>query len=151
MSLPEVDTSSQLAIPGKDIMTGGHNLVGTIQFINHDPRRCGFMASWDQVKAHDWASTSYLDLVLKAMRFPSVFRGWVKMLQSGATTRSIAGPAGLTEIITVNFSFRQDDPAGSPLYGLQEEPIPPASSDGLQGRDYPPQRRLSPPDTRGLL
>ena len=29
--LPEVITSSQLAVPGKEIMSGGHNLVSTIQ------------------------------------------------------------------------------------------------------------------------
>ena len=74
------------------------------------------------MKAHDRASTSYLDLVLKAMRFPSVFRGWVMMLHRKATTRLIASPAGFTESITVNF-FRQGDPAASPLYALKEEPF----------------------------
>ena len=74
--LPEVITSSQLAVPGQDIMSGGHNLISTIQYINHDPRRGGFTASWDQVKVHDSASTSYLDLVLQAMHFPHVLRGW---------------------------------------------------------------------------
>ena len=123
MALPEVISSSQLAVPGRDIMSGGHNLISTIQYLNHDPRRGGFVASWDQVKAHDRASTSYLDLVLEAMQFPLAFRGWVKMLHKGATTRLIAGPAGLTESITVNFSFRQGDPAASPLYALQEEPF----------------------------
>ena len=38
MTLPEVITSSQLAVPGKEIMSSGHNLVSTIQFINHDLR-----------------------------------------------------------------------------------------------------------------
>ena len=54
--LPEVIISSHLEVPGKEIMSGGHNLVSTIQFINHDQRRGGFVASWDQVKAHDRAN-----------------------------------------------------------------------------------------------
>ena len=121
--LPEVITSSQLAVPGKEIMSGGHNLVSTIQYINHDPRRGGFVASWDQVKAHDRANTGYLDLVLEAMQFPQVFRGWARMLHEGATTCLLAGPGGLTRRISVNFSFRQGDPAASPFYALQQEPF----------------------------
>ena len=91
-ALPKVITSSQLAVPVKDIMSGGHNLNSTIQYINHDPRRGGFVASWDQVKAHNRASTSYLDRVLEAMQFPPVLRGWVRMLHRGATTCLLAGP-----------------------------------------------------------
>ena len=123
MALPEVITSSQLAVPGRDIVSGGHNLISTIQFINHNQRRGGFVASWDQVNAHNRPSTGYLGLVLKAMHFPLVFRGWVNLLHRAATTRLIAGPAGLTASITVNFSFRQGNPAASPLYALQEEPL----------------------------
>ena len=54
-------TSSQLAVPGREIMSGGHNLVSTTQFINHNQRWGGFVALWDQVKAHDRATTGYLD------------------------------------------------------------------------------------------
>ena len=128
--LPEVITSSQLAMPGKVIMSGGHNLISTIDFINQNPRRGGFVASWDQVKAHDRASTRYLDLVLEAMNFPILFRGWVRMLHEGATTCLLAGSSGsgsgspgLTRSISVTFSFRQGDPAASPLYSLQQEPF----------------------------
>jgi hypothetical protein len=121
--LPEVITSSQLAIPGRVIMSGGHNLISTIQFINQDKKKGGFLASWDQFKAHDRASTNYLDLVLEAMQFPLVFRGWVRMLHEDATTRLLASTSGLTRPITVTFSFRQGDPAASPLYALQEEPF----------------------------
>ena len=59
--LSVVITSSQLAIPGRVIMSGGHNLISTIQFINETGGQGGFLASWDQVKAHDRASTVYLD------------------------------------------------------------------------------------------
>ena len=65
----------------------------------------------------------YLDLVLKALQFPQVFRGWARMLHEGATTRLLAGPWGLTRRISVNFSFRQEDPAASPFYVLQQEPF----------------------------
>ena len=73
--------------------------------------------------AHDRATTGYLDRVLEAMRFPQVFRGWARMLHEGATTCLLAGPGGLTRRISVNFSFRQGDPAASPFYALQQEPF----------------------------
>ena len=57
------------------------------------------------------------------MRFPQVFRGWARMLHEGATTCLLAGPGGLTRKISVNFSFRQGDPAASPFYALQQEPF----------------------------
>jgi hypothetical protein len=121
--LPEVITSGQLATPGRVIMSGGHNLISTIQHINNMKRQGGFVASWDQMKAHDRSSTLYLDLVLEAMKFPPVFRGWVRMLHRGATTRLLAGSSGLTRAISVTFSFRQGDSAASPLYTLQQEPF----------------------------
>ena len=121
--LPEVITSGQLATPGRVIMSGGHNLISTIQHINNDKRQGGFVASWDQMKAHDRASTIYLDLVLEAMKFSSVFRRWVRMLHRGATTRLLAGSSGLTRAISVTFSFREGDSAASPLYILQQEPF----------------------------
>ena len=121
--LPEVITSGQLAVPGRSIMSGGHNLVSTINFINKDPRRGGFVASWDQLKAHDRASTVYTDLVLEAMKFPLKFRDWIKMLHREATTCLLTGPEGLSREITVLCSFRQGDPLATPLYSLQQEPF----------------------------
>ena len=103
--LPEVITSSQLAIPGRVIMSGGHNLISTLDYINLTRGQGGFLASCDQMKAHDRASTTYLELVLKAMKFPLVFQDWIKMLHQGATTKLIAGTSGLTRAITVTFSF----------------------------------------------
>ena len=81
------------------------------------------MVLWDQVKAHDRATTGYLHRVLEAMQFPQVFWGWARMLHEGATTCLLAGPGGLTSRLSVNFSFRQGDPAASPFYALQQEPF----------------------------
>ena len=121
--LPEVITSGQLAIPERVIMSGSHNLISTIDYINQTLGQGGFLASWDQVKAHNRASTIYMDLVLEAMKFPLVFRDWVRMLHQGASTRLLAGASGITRAINVTFSFRQGDPAASPLYAIQQEPF----------------------------
>ena len=50
-----------------------------------------------------------------------MFRTWIKMLNQGATARLLAGSSGLSTTISVSFSFRQGDPAASPLYVLLEE------------------------------
>jgi hypothetical protein len=121
--LHEVIRSSQLAVPGRQIMSGGFNLVAAILYINDRAGRAGFVVSYDDLKAFDRASVFYCDLVMKAMNFPPRFRAWVRMLHEGASTRLLVGSSGLTRLIMVNFSFRQGDGLSMPLYCLQREPL----------------------------
>lgn len=54
--LHEVIRSSQLAVPGRQIMSGGFNLIVAIQDINDRAGRGGFVVSYDDMKAFDRAS-----------------------------------------------------------------------------------------------
>ena len=113
--LHEVIRSSQLAVPGRQIMSGGFNLISAIQYINNNVGRGGFLISYDDLKAFDRASVQYCVMVMKAMGFPRRFRNWVSMLHSGASTQLLAGYSGLTRSILVTFSLRQGDGLSMPL------------------------------------
>ena len=121
--LPEVIKSSQLAVPGRQIMSGGFNLISAIEYINDRRGRGGYVVSYDDIKAFDRASVEYGDKVMEAMRFPLKFRAWVRMAHEGATTRLLFGTSGLSRIIQVTFSLRQGDGFSMPLYCLQREPL----------------------------
>ena len=81
-----------------------------------------YAASWDNMKAYDRASIAYLVKVTERMAFPVLFRGWLRMLHRGATTRLFL-PSGLSREITVAFSFRQGDCISGDLYCLTQEPL----------------------------
>ena len=121
--LQEVIRSNQLAVPGKQIMSGGFNLISFIQYINQSTGRGGAVVSLDDVKAFDRASVFYCDLVLQYMGFPPEYRAWVRMLHSGASTQLLFNSSGLTTSIKVTFSLRQGDSLSMPLYCLQREPL----------------------------
>ena len=121
--LHEVIRSSQLAVPGRQIMSGGFNLIAAIQYINDNVGKGGFLISYDDMKAFDRASVRYCVMVMEAMGFPQLFRDWVAMLHSGASTQLLAGSTGLTRSIMVTFSLRQGDGLSMPLYCIQREPL----------------------------
>ena len=73
-----------------------------------------FMGSFDIFKAYDRVLLDYLVRVMKAMKFPDKFIGWMKMLHEGATTRFLLN--FLTDPINVLFSTRQGDPLSMLLY-----------------------------------
>ena len=54
--LHEVIRSSQLAVPGRQIMSGGFNLISAIQYINESAGRGGYIVRYDDMKAFDRAS-----------------------------------------------------------------------------------------------
>ena len=117
----EVVDHGQLGTGGRNMLTGVYNIISSIDFMNKN-NIPAFIASWDSMKAYDRASTVYLDKVIERMDFPLVFRGWMKMLHRGATTRLIL-PTGLSREISVSFSFRQGDCIAGDLYCLQQEPL----------------------------
>jgi hypothetical protein len=121
--LHEVIRSNQLAVPGKQIMSGGFNLIAAINYINQCAGHGGAVVSLDDIKAFDRASVMYCDLVLLHMDFPPQFRAWVRMLHSGASTKLMFGSCGLSPPIKVTFSLRQGDGLSMPLYCIQREPF----------------------------
>ena len=74
---------------------------------------------------------AYLDKVTKRMAFPVVFRGWLKMLHMGATTKLLS--SGLSREIPVSFSFPQGDCIAGDLYCLTQEPLLRMLRSKLQG------------------
>jgi hypothetical protein len=107
----EVVDARQLGVaaPGMvgGILTGMYNILSSIDYVNLNKLKA-YMASFDSMKAYNKANTVYLEKVTQRMAFPPVFRGWLKMLHLGATTKLIL-PGGLIREIKVFFSFRQGD------------------------------------------
>ena len=95
--------------------------MASIDFINKSNSQ-GYLFSGDLMKAFDRAMVAYLDLVTEKMKFPQVFRDWIKMLHAGATTRLLLA-SGMSRRISVTFSFRQGDPIAGDLFCLQQEPL----------------------------
>ena len=61
--LPEVIKSRQLAIPGREITEGVHNILSSVAYIEkrniETGNYGGFLASYDNVKAFDVTNTGY--------------------------------------------------------------------------------------------
>ena len=114
--ISDVVDRGQLGTGGGNILTGVYNILSSIDYVNlHNLK--AFLASWDALKAFDRASTVYLNKVTERMAFPSLFQAWLRMLHLGATTRLIL-PSGLSQEITVSFSFRHGDCIAGDLYCL---------------------------------
>ena len=121
----EVVDSGQLGVPapgkGGAILTGLYKILSSIDYVNSNNMKA-YIASFDNIKAYDRANTMYLEKVTERMLFPPLFRSWMKMLHTGATTRIILS-TGLSRQIQVTFSFRQGDPIAGDLYCLSLEPL----------------------------
>ena len=124
--LPEVIRSRQLAIPGKEITEGVHNIISTIAHIEkrnvETGNYGGFLASYDNVKAFDVTNTGYCDIVMDYMNFGAKFRRWFLMMNRGATTRLLLPNGRLSREIRVSSSVRQGDNFSLIAYELQFEP-----------------------------
>ena len=119
--IEEVVDSGQLGTGGANILTGVHDVISSIDFINQKNLKAYFV-SGDALEAYDRASIVYLDKVTEQMAFPALFHVWLKMLHFKATTRLIL-PSGLSRKISVSFSFRQGDCIAGDLYCIIEEPL----------------------------
>ena len=123
--MPEVVDPRQLGVSvlgqGGGILTGVYDIISSIDYVNSKNLKA-YIASFDMVKAYDRSSTAYLEKVTEKMAFPEMFRSWLQMLHSGATTRLIL-PSGLSKEIKVTFSFRQGDCISGDLYCLNQEPL----------------------------
>ena len=81
------------------------------------------LLSLDFFKAYDSEGTiKPLLIVMKKMKFSSLFCDWIAMMHNGAQTRFILG-SGLSEAIMLTFSIRQGDPLAMLLYILYAEPL----------------------------
>ena len=120
----------QLGTGGANILTGVHDIISSIGFINQNNMKA-YLVSGDALQAFDRASIIYLDKVIERMAFPPVFRAWLKMLHFNATTQLIL-PSGLSRKISVSFSFRQSDCIAD-LYCITEEPLLRMLRKSLQG------------------
>ena len=127
----EVVQKDQLGTGGANILTGVHDVISSIDFINKNNMKA-YLVSGDALKAFDKASIIYLDKVIERMAFPPIFRAWLKMLHFNATTQLIL-PSGLSRKISVSFSFRQGDCISGDLYCLTEEPLLRMLRKSLQG------------------
>ena len=123
--MSEVVDPGQLGVAaqgkGGGILTGLYSMLSLIDYVNSNNLKA-YVASFDNMKAYDRASTAYLDKVTEKMGFPPLFRSWLKMLHKGATTKLIL-PSGLSREIKVSFSFRQGDCIAGDLYCLTLEPF----------------------------
>ena len=124
--MPEVIKSRQMALPGRDIMEGGHNILSAISYIEQRHRETGefggFVASYDEVKAYDVTRTAYVDLVMDCMNFGPKFRRWCLMLNRGATTRILLPMGRVSREIKLAVSIRQGDPSSLNAFQIQFEP-----------------------------
>ena len=124
--LPQVIKSRQLAIPGKEITEGVHNILSSIAHIEkrnvETGNYGGFLASYDNVKAFDVTHTGYCDIVMEYMNFGAKFRRWFLMMNRGATTRLLLPKGGLSREIKLSTSVRQGDNFSLIAYELQFEP-----------------------------
>ena len=124
--MPEVIKSRQLAIPGKEITEGVHNILSAIAHIERRNVETGnyggFLASYDNVKAFDVTNTAYCEMVMEYMNFGAKFRRWFLMMNRGATTRLLLPKGKVSRQIKVSSSVRQGDPFSLIAYELQFEP-----------------------------
>ena len=117
----EIIKSGQLcSVKEKNILFGISNIMSSLDYVNaHNVP--AFIASFDVFKACDRVMLDYLVKVMKAMKFPDKFIGWILMLHEGATTRFLLN--FLTDPIKVLFSIRQGDPLSMLLYIIYIEPL----------------------------
>ena len=117
----EIILSGQLcSVKEKNILFGISNIISTVDYVNaHNIP--AYIASFDMFKAYDRVMLDYLVKVMRAMKFPEKFIGWILMLHDGATTRLLLN--FLTDPIKVLFSIRQGDPLSMLLYIIYIEPL----------------------------
>ena len=83
--------------------------------------RPGFIFNLDFFHAFDRVCMPYVDLVLEAMGFGSIFCAAIRTLHSGATAVFLLQT--LSREVPVEFSVRQGDPLAALLFIIQMEPF----------------------------
>jgi hypothetical protein len=117
----EIILSGQLcSVKEKNNLFGISNIISTVDYVNaHNIP--AYIASFDMFKAYDRVMLDFLVKVMRAMKFPEKFIGWILMLHEGATTRLLLN--FLTDPIKILFSIRQGDPLSMLLYIIYIEPL----------------------------
>jgi hypothetical protein len=83
--LPSVLQKSQLcSVRGRNIMQGAISLLSTAEFVQQRKRR-GLMLNLDVYHAYDRVCLPYIDRVLAALGFGTIFREMVLPLHGGAS------------------------------------------------------------------
>ena len=119
--MPSLIRSGQLCShEEKNILFGITNIISSIEYVNKNNLQAA-IASYDLDHAFDRAYIPYIVKVFQQMNFGEKF---IKMMidsHKDITTQFILN--GLTEAISLTFSFRQGDPISMILYLIYIEPL----------------------------
>ena len=119
--LPDILQTTQLCtVKGRSIFDGSAAVLSAAAFLEQH-RLPGYLLSLDFYHAYDRVCLKWVDMVMEAMGFGEVMRGWVAVLHKGATASFLL--QGLSAEIQVLFSLRQGDPFAQLLFVIQEEPL----------------------------
>jgi hypothetical protein len=118
--LPTILHKSQLcSVRGRNIMQGAICLWSTAEFVRQRKRN-RFLMNLDFYHAYDRVCLPYVDKVLEAVGFGSVFREVVATLHRGATASFLLHR--FSRAFPITFSVRQGDPIAMLLYNIQLQP-----------------------------
>jgi hypothetical protein len=91
-----------------------------VEFL-HRHQRPGFLLSLDFFHAYDRVSLPWVDRVMEAMGFGTVFRGWMATLHRGASAAFLL--RHISPFMAILFSIRQGDPLAALLFIIYLEPF----------------------------
>lgn len=119
--LPSILTTSQLcSVPGRSIFDGCTALLSAVEAC-YRRRRPGFILNLDFFHAFDRVCMPYVDKVLEAMGFGTIFRNTIKTLHRDA--KAVFLLQHISREVSVDFSIRQGDPLAALIFIIQLEPF----------------------------
>ncbi len=118
--LPSVLRSTQLcSVRGRSIFEGPASILSSAEYL-HRHQKPGYLMSLDFFHAYDQVSLPWVDKVMEAMGFGTIFRGWVATLHRDV---SAAFLHNISPFILILFSIRQGDPLAALLFVIYPEPF----------------------------
>ena len=129
--LPSVLRSTQLcSVRGRSIFDGPASILSSAEYL-HRHQKPGYLMSLDFFHAYDRVSLSWVDKVMEAMGFGTIFRGWVATLHRDVSAAFLLH--NISPFILILFSIRQGDPLAALLFVIYLEPFLVRLEASLQG------------------
>ena len=120
-AMPDIITSSQLAVGNQNIHFGNLNILSTIEQVKIK-QIPSFLVSYDIFHAFDKTHLEFLFAIMKKMNFGNTFIEFIRAAHTNISTQFIL-PEKLSSIVKITNSLRQGDPLAMLLFCIVIEPL----------------------------